>query len=225
MTIDTGPTAHTVAASTHGRYLVQHPADAPVGLLVGFHGYAENAEIHLAELQRAAGAASWTLVAVQALHRFYNRRGDVVASWMTSQDRNEAIADNIRYVSSIVRQVQDGTAGASRLVYVGFSQGTAMACRAAAYGGLTCDGVILLGGDVPPEIKAQSLRLPPALIGRGSRDDWYTSAKLDADVTYLTSRSCQVETVEFEGGHEWTEEFRAAVRRFLAARTDTRGTP
>lgn len=216
---------HTVATGTHGRYLVRRPAAPPIGLLVGCHGYGENAEMHLDDLERAVDSAPWLLVAIQGLHRFYNRRGEVVASWMTSQDRDEAIADNVRYVAAVVRQAQSAAAGTVPLVYAGFSQGTAMACRAAAYGGRRGDGIILLGGDIPPEIKAESRALPPALIGRGRRDDLYPHAKLEEDVNYLTSRACPVQVVEFEGGHEWTEEFRSAVRRFLASRTDMKGTP
>ena len=65
----------TLSTAIQGRYLVE-PASQPSGgdspLLVGCHGYAQNAEHLLAELSRIPGAASWTLVAVQALHRFYS---------------------------------------------------------------------------------------------------------------------------------------------------------
>ena len=89
--------------STHGRTLIKDPTppSSPHRLLVGFHGYAQNAEEMVAELERLPGAEEWTLVAVQALHRFYARGGEkVVASWMTRQDRELAIADNIAYVKS-----------------------------------------------------------------------------------------------------------------------------
>src|ERR1035437_8105605 len=60
----------TLSTATLGRYLVEPASqvsggDAP--LLVGFHGYAQNAEHLLEELRRIPGAAGWTLVAVQAL--------------------------------------------------------------------------------------------------------------------------------------------------------------
>ena len=91
---------HTIEARTHGRYLVDRP-DAPglTPMLVGFHGYGEGAEQMLANL-RAVGRADpgrpahngdWCLVSVQALHRFYTRTQDIVACWMTSQDREQAI--------------------------------------------------------------------------------------------------------------------------------------
>src|SRR5437764_4229265 len=90
----------SVETPTHGRVLLV-PGD-PRRVLVGFHGYGENADRHLAELRRIPGAAEWTLVAVQALHRFYNvKTQEVVASWMTRQNRELAIADNLAYIGKV----------------------------------------------------------------------------------------------------------------------------
>ena len=60
------------------------------------------------------GAARWRLVAIQGLHRFYQRRDNqVVASWMTRQDRELAIADNLAYVAGVMRRGR-GTNGPAR---------------------------------------------------------------------------------------------------------------
>lgn len=207
---------HTVPAATQGRFLVSRPSMPPVGILVGFHGYGENAASHLAELERLDAAGAWLLVAVQGLHRFYSRHGQVIASWMTSEDREAAIADNIRYVADVVRSVRREAIASARLVYAGFSQGAAMACRAAAFAGLPCDGLIMLGGDIPPEIHADdAVTLPPVVLGRGRRDDWYSQAKQDADQAFLDRRGIDVEVVIFDGGHEWSDVFRTAAGRML----------
>src|SRR6476646_9254105 len=97
------------------------------------------------------GAERWLLVAVQGLHRFYQRRtNEVVASWMTRQDRELAIADNLTYVADVVDEVAKEWPGATRLVFAGFSQGVAMAFRAACDSRRTVNGVMAVGGDVPP---------------------------------------------------------------------------
>src|ERR1700730_4275341 len=102
-------TARTIAATTHGRDLVSRAAtDGPGPLLVGFHGYAEAADAQLARLRAIPGADRWVIASVQALHRFYRGRTDeVVAGWMTRQDRDLAIADNIAYVSAVVDALAD----------------------------------------------------------------------------------------------------------------------
>ena len=205
-----------IAAQVHGRYLVEAPAD-PSGcpLLVGFHGYGENAERHLEELRRLPGASRRVLCAVQALHPFYNRTGEVIASWMTRLQREQAIRDNLQYVASVVAEVKRELPVSERLVYLGFSQGAAMAYRAAAGSGHACHGVVVLGGDVPPEIEGNLGHLPPVLLGRGSSEEWYDAAKMEHDVELLRGKGVDVRPFVFEGGHEWTNEFRAEAGRFL----------
>lgn len=183
-------------------------------MLVGFHGYAEDAERHLAALERIPGAGGWLLVAVQALHPFYTRDDRIVASWMTRLDRELAIADNARYAGAVLHQVRLDYPPGSPLVFAGFSQGGAMAYRAAAQ--YDADGLIVLAADVPPDVMARKGRLPPALVARGARDEWYTEAKMAADLAALAELEVKVETCVFAGGHEWAPAFYEAAGAFLS---------
>src|SRR4029078_10342523 len=91
---------HTIPTQTHGRYLVRD--GPPERLFLGFHGYAQNAEIHMADLQPIPGIDPWEGVAVQARNRFYmGRSTETSAGWMTRQDRELVIADNINYVRAV----------------------------------------------------------------------------------------------------------------------------
>lgn len=202
------PETRLIEARVHGRYIIREGGPR---LLIGFHGYAENAEMHMAQLEQIPGSRDWTLVAIQALHPFYTRNDQVVvANWMTRLDREHAIADNIEYVRKVVADVGSSTP----LVFLGFSQGAAMAYRAAAH--IPCDGVIALGGDLPPDVTAQnSVQLPPnILVARGQNDEWFSDEKLKKDLSFLRSIG-QVQSLTFSGGHEWTDEFRLTVGRFL----------
>ena len=92
---------------------------AGAGRLSRLHGARER---HLAALRRIAGADDWLIVAVQGLHRFCDpKHQSVVASWMTSQDRELAIADNLAYVGAVVDQVTRDHDTARPFVYAGFS--------------------------------------------------------------------------------------------------------
>ena len=98
---------HLLSTTTTGRYLVEPAPQPGAPFLVGFHGYGQRAEHLLEELRRIPGAAGWTLVAVQALHRFYSTKTrEVVGSWMTSLDRDQAIEDNISYVLRVVAELR-----------------------------------------------------------------------------------------------------------------------
>lgn len=208
----------TIRAATHGRYLVAVGSEpGPRPLLVGFHGYAESAETEMNRLQTVNGINHWIVAAVQALHRFYRgRTNEVVASWMTSQDRTRVIADNCAYVAGVIDAVSREWAVDRTLVLSGFSQGVAMAFRAATSIARPVSGVIACGGDVPPELDTPTLaRIPTVLIGRGLRDEWYTAEKLASDVQRLQAAGVAVQTATFDAGHDWPPEFSRAVSLFL----------
>ena len=79
-------------------------------------------------LRQIAHGRSIGIVSVQGLHRFYNRAGtEVLASWMTKEDRELAIADNIAYVAQVLSAVTEEFGITRPLIYAGFSQGVAMA--------------------------------------------------------------------------------------------------
>jgi len=208
----------SIETSTHGRVLIKD-AGVPrsdVRFLVAFHGYAQSAEDMLAELDRLPGSDSWTRVSVQALHRFY-LRGDekVVASWMTRQDRELAIADNIVYVDRVVRSLL-ADAPHAPVVFVGFSQGVAMAYRAGVLGACPARGVIAIGGDLPPDVKTSpSNKFPPVLIAAGESDRFYSPEKLEADKVFLSSAGVQFDVFRYQGGHEWTDALRDRIDQAL----------
>jgi predicted esterase len=198
---------HTIETRIHGRYL--HEDRGGKRLLAGFHGYAERAEHHFEELHKIVGTAEWSIASIQGLRTFYTRSGDVVSNWMTSQDREFAIADNLAYVEAVLHALPKP----ETLVFAGFSQGASMAARAAAHIA-SAGGLIMLGGDIPPDVMTSGVRLPPTLLGRGLRDDWYSEEKFKNDLRFLRETT-QVTECVFDGGHEWTDEFRSAAADFL----------
>ena len=211
----TNPLVRTIATTIHGRYLLERAGESPARLLlVGFHGYAQNAQAVL-EPMRAFAPAGTALVAVQALHRFYSRsQQQVVASWMTREDRELMLADNLEYIGRVIAEARtEACAAGATMIVAGFSQGAAMAWRAAA---AHPSLVISLGGDIPPEIEPAALgRIPAALVGHPSRDEWYTREKHDADLARLRAAGCRAESCAFEGDHEWDAAFLDACKGFV----------
>ena len=235
----------TIPVRLHGRYLVEPPALArdndrrasarqalgaaresadQLPMLVGFHGYAEDAALHLGRLRSIPGVEQWLVVSVQGLHRFYrSRSSDVVASWMTRQDRELMIADNVEYIAAVIDAVSRQWQMDRPVVYAGFSQGVAMAFRMAGRGRHRTAGVVALGGDVPPELERTAVaRAPLVLLGRGTHDAIYTSDKFTSDQTRLREAGVDLTVHEFDAAHEWTLEFSQAVGVFLRGFTSPR---
>ena len=140
-----------------------------------------------------------------------------VASWMTRQDRELLIGDNVAYVDAAIAAVAGGRA-IERLVFCGFSQGVAMAFRAGA--------AAARARPTPCWRSAATCRrscwpmpartFPRVLLARGTRDEWYTAAKLLADEAALQARGAAVETLTFDGAHEWHADFATRAARACA---------
>jgi predicted esterase len=204
----------TISTQTHGRYLVEIP-DHSRATLVGFHGYQENAAIHMDVLRRIAAGRPIGLVSIQGLHRFYTRATDVVASWMTKEDRELAITDNVAYVANVLSAVADEFGITRPMIYVGFSQGVAMAYRAAVLAQRPSDGVIALAGDVPPDVAPLAASLPRILLGRGTTDPWYTDDSAAKDLDTLRAGGATVIEHVFDGAHAWDETFMLRAGQFV----------
>jgi predicted esterase len=208
----------TIEVRTHGRYLVAAPEKGRSrGIVIGCHGYAEQATLQMERLQRIAGLADWLLVSVQGLHRFYRPRSqEVVASWMTREDRELALSDNSAFVSAVVAAVIREWQVSGPLVFTGFSQGAAMAFRAASVSARPVAAVIALGGDIPPELDRDALaRIPAVLLGRGDHDQWYSSEQFAADQGRLRAAGVDLTVFAFAAAHLWTPLFSDAVGSFL----------
>lgn len=208
-----------IETPTHGRVLYDDRAGLTSGLVIAFHGYGQSAADMLGDVQRLPSIDQWRIAVPQALHRFYTRdQQKTVASWMTREDRELAIEDNVEYVSRVIDRLGGRP---SPLVCLGFSQGASMAYRAALLGRHAVSGVIALGGDIPPEVRAiddtrRGQSWPTVLIGAGVRDAWFAK-RLDADLEFLTDRGIDHQVVRYDGAHEWTPEFEAAAGEWLAA--------
>jgi predicted esterase len=134
---------------------------------------------------------------------------------MTREDRDAAIADNLAYVVAALDAVPHDPS--MPIVYLGFSQGVAMAFRAAVRGPHPAAALVAVGGDVPPELLQEArLTFPRVLLARGERDEWYTQATFDGDVAALTSRGVAVQPCVYDGAHEWHAAMVSTIEQFLS---------
>lgn len=214
------PLVRTAPAPLHGRFLVDVPPApaAPDLWLLGFHGYAQSAAIFLPFLTQAARSNRWLVSAVQAPHVFYTR-GDrsIVANWMTREDRELAIVDNIVYVDNVLDALHAEFGAPRAIVFLGFSQGAAMAYRAAIRGKRRAAAILSVCGDVPPDVRdLPRERWPLVRMITGTSDEWYPPTRMADEAVIVRAIGATVETSSFEGGHEFSDAVVEALGTLLA---------
>lgn len=212
------PLLRHAPARIHGRYFVRPPASGLADLwLVGFHGQAQTGDAFMASLDRVPRGPRWLVASVQGLYRYYVKRGQaIVANWMTSQDRDQVIADNVAWVDEVLDRLEGEFGPPRAIAFAGFSQGVAMSYRAGRLCRRAAAAIVAGCGDLPPELKQVGGRpWPRVLAATGSGDAWYTPARLDADMAFLRGVRPDARAFVFEGGHEWSDALAGAVGALL----------
>lgn len=148
------------------------------------------------------------VVAPEALNRFYLRPRErkVGATWMTSHDRLAEIADYVRYLDQLLRQVgREFDAGPAPVQVHAFSQGAATACRWVALGEVRPVRLVLWGGGVPPDLDlaahGEALSAAGLTLVLGDRDEFITEEDVTREATRLREAGVRAELERFRGGH------------------------
>lgn len=192
---------HVLTTSRTARYFTLGPSERARELWFVCHGYGQLAARFL-ERFRPIEAEQRCIVAAEGLSRFYlsehpaERR--VGASWMTREDRLHEIDDYVRYLDAVYDAIQPRTANVTAL---GFSQGTATACRWAALGSARIDRLILWAGEVPPDLDLKLLRVPRLVLVYGTGDEFFTPKVVAANEARLREHGVPYELISFAGGH------------------------
>ena len=153
------------------------------------------------------------VVAPEALSRFYlegDARDKVGASWMTREDRLTEIDDYVHYLDVVFSEVTQERREPGGIHVLGFSQGTATACRWLAFGRARADRLILWGGEVPPDLDLVRARErwehTAVVFVAGSEDRFITPKILARDGQRLQEHGIEYRVERFEGGHEIRED-------------------
>ena len=177
------------------------------------HGYAQLADDFLEEFEPLARPGR-VFVAPEGLSRFYTRgtSGRVGASWMTRVGREGEIADTLRLLDAVYGQVFGSLdPDRWRTGVLGFSQGTAAACRWAALGHARLDRLVLWAGGVPPDLELGRLADVDATVVVGDRDPYIDEGRIQAEIDRLTAARLPHRLVRFEGAHELDADVLARV--------------
>ncbi len=179
------------------------------------HGYGQSAARWARHFEPLASAER-LIVVPEALSKFYldDRYQRVGASWMTRENREDEISDQLRYLDAVMAEAcgrADADLGAVRLVGFGFSQGTATITRWLERSALAAERphrvhrLILWGGRIPTDLDLVAERAWMAEadlhIVAGDRDAIATPGRVIAQEKALREAGIPHRSVTFSGEH------------------------
>ena len=201
-------TAKNISVHKTARYFVMGKPSARINsVLFVLHGYSQLAEDFIKTFESLENETT-LIIAPEALNRFYVKgfSGKVGSAWMTKEDRENEIKDYVNYLDSVYDDViKFGLLSKIEITVLGFSQGTATACRWISKGKSKVDRLILWGGGVPPDIDLESskeifnsLRLTVVV---GDKDEFISVEQIEKEKQHLEKNNIKYSLIIFEGKH------------------------
>lgn len=203
--IDQALHEHHLTVPRTARYHTLGDAANARAIWIVLHGYGQLARYFLRKFE---GLEQGLLIAApEGLSRFYTEEGHtrVGATWMTREDREHEIADQVTYLDALATELLR-TTGEVPLNVLGFSQGVATACRWSLSGNTTIHRLVLWAGGLPPEpdppqLQAAWSKLDLHLV-LGTQDQYAGDGDLQAQSARLRMANVPHQVHRFQGGHE-----------------------
>ena len=171
------------------------------------HGYAMLSEFFIQKFQNLLDGET-LIIAPEALNRFYidgnyNRVG---ASWMTKEERESDIEENIQYLDSLFEDICDEIGHKNfNLNILGFSQGGATACRWVFASKIEVANLILWAGDIPADTLIEKNRSKWQSINThlvmGKQDHLINDAMKEKFLSVVYDYKLDYKLTQYEGDH------------------------
>lgn len=199
-----------INTNTAGRYFVKGEIRDEIQVVwFVFHGYGMRADDFIEEFNEISDSVS-LIVAPEGTHRFYGKgtRGDISANWMTSDLRENDIANNIDFLNSVLEDLlKQGLNKDVRISILGFSQGGPTSFRWASQLKQKVDQLIAWGTDIPKDVISNPILLQKInesgiKLVVGSKDKYISSEKVDEFIMDYHDSGLNFDFHTFEGGHE-----------------------
>jgi predicted esterase len=195
-------TVHYIKVQRTARYVVLGARDAHERWMV-LHGYGQLSTRFSQKFAPFAHAQRCFIVA-EALNRFYVEgfSGKVGATWMTSEERETDVSDNMAYLDALFLNTP-GHCNA----FFGFSQGVATLCRWLKHRLPSAHKIVFWAGSVAREMEhwtqedASVFQNTELIYVFGTQDRFFDEIKIKAQLDTLERLKIPFKVVRFEGGH------------------------
>jgi predicted esterase len=136
------------------------------------------------------------------MHRFYlnGTSGRVGASWMTKEDRESDITDNLNWLSKLFTELTEQKTFKKRIL-LGFSQGGATAARWFYSQKVQFDQLILWASVFPPDLERPIIQSNSNnYFVIGTEDEYYNTEAQISEIKFY--QNIGFNTLQFEGRHD-----------------------
>lgn len=173
------------------------------------HGYAQLAENFIKDFEPFQNAERM-VVAPEGLNRFYAKgfAGNPAATWMTSEDRENEIADYCNYLDNLLESLKANYSLAPdcKFLLLGFSQGVATLSRWVSIKKPSFDTLVFYAGSIAHDLDWEALlnqaKGKKVYFLSGNQDPMITKSALNEALEYYKEKGLEFETHFFEGKHE-----------------------
>lgn len=201
-----------IVPKTARYFILGEPSEKTETIWFVCHGYAQTADYFIKNFEAISNEKN-LIIAPEGLHRFYRQgtSGLVVASWMTSKDREQDITDYVNYLNEVYEEVLLPFKNKKiKINVLGFSQGTASVCRWIADKKSAADNLILWAGGFPPDLNFETnatvFHSIKTYIIAGNNDNYITEEKTKEHERLLNDHKISFHLIRFNGKHEMQEE-------------------
>jgi len=196
------------------RVWIHGDVDSASTVWVALHGYGQDVK-RFAEVLAVLEDENTAVIIPEGPHRFYSSgfSGEVGASWMTKEDRDNDILDYINYLSGISDRFNLSN---KRLNVLGFSQGAATASRWVSKSKISIHHLVLWAGIIPPDldlsIDIPILREIRTTLVVGNDDEFIQESSLGKMKEIMDDYGLKYNFISFEGKHRLNREVLNALK-------------
>lgn len=171
------------------------------------HGYGQLPQYFIRKF-KAISNDDRVIIAPGGLSRFYldGFSGRVGSTWMTKEERLLDIDNYIKYLNSVAEEVLNEASKDVKITLLGFSQGSATACRWAEKLNFPFDTLVLHSGAFPPDIDfsglGNKLRDKQVYMLRGTEDEFINEERKQEQKALIEKLNVDVKEKEFKGKHD-----------------------
>ena len=188
-------------------FLSHEPTGKEQEVWIVLHGYGQLAAFFIRKFIPFSSPNRLFIAPEDTNHSYLQEfQGRVGANWMTSYNRETAIANNHRFLNQLMEELLSEFPNLPRIHLLGFSQGAATATRWASQWSNTVDSLVLWGGgfahDLELNLAKQKFVRTAVFLVYGTEDKLITEESKKRQEELLLSLEKPLTVLTFDGGHE-----------------------